>query len=183
MLATVIAGLIAAAIMGDSIMTEKLTRRGLRVPSDYHADILHTTLVRDVMTTHVETVRATARLAEVAKRFHTDGHGAYPLVDDQGRCVGIITRGDLLREENWSDDSLVTDAAARDVVSITSTETVGDALDRILQEDVEHLPVIDDRTLVGICTRTDIIRARRTQWVHEQTEPGWRRRTRGANES
>jgi CIC family chloride channel protein len=183
MLATVIAGLIAAAIMGDSIMTEKLTRRGLRVPSDYHADILHTTLVRDVMTTHVETVPATARIADVAKRFQTNGHGAYPLVNDEGRCIGIITRGDLLREGDWSDDSLVADAAARDVVSVTSVETVGDALDRILLEGVEHLPVIDDRRLVGICTRTDIIRARRTQWLHEQTEPGWRRRTRGANES
>ena len=39
----------------DSIMTEKLTRRGLRVPSDYHADILRTTSVREVMTTDVET--------------------------------------------------------------------------------------------------------------------------------
>src|SRR5207253_7640157 len=34
MLATVLASLIAATLMRDSIMTEKLTRRGLRVPSD-----------------------------------------------------------------------------------------------------------------------------------------------------
>ena len=32
-------------------MTEKLARRGLRVPSDYHADVLHTTDVRAVMST------------------------------------------------------------------------------------------------------------------------------------
>ena len=174
MLATVVAGLVAAALMRDSIMTEKLTRRGVRVPSDYHADILHTTMVRDVMTTNVETVHVATRIGDVAKRFQTNGHGAYPVVDDQGRCVGVIARGDLLRDGDWSDDSPVGDAASLDLVSIGSGDTVGDALDRILQEGVEHLPVIDDSRLVGVCTRTDIMRARRTQWQHEQTESGWR---------
>ncbi|HYL51549.1 MAG TPA: chloride channel protein, partial [Acidimicrobiia bacterium] len=183
MLATVIAGLVAAALMGDSIMTEKLTRRGLRVPSDYHADVLHTTLVRDVMTTNVETVHAATRIGELVKRFQTDGHGGYPVVDDDGRCIGIVTRGDLLREGDWSDDSPVADAAARDVVAVTPGDTVGDALDLILQEEIEHLPVIDEHRLVGICTRTDIMRARRAQWMHEQTEPGWRRRRRHAPDS
>jgi len=166
MLATVIAGLVAAAVMGDSIMTEKLTRRGLRVPSDYHADVLHTTLVRDVMTTNVETVLAATRIGELVKRFQTDGHSGYPVVDDHGRCIGIVTRGDLLREGDWNDDSLVADAAARDVVAVTPGDTVGDALDLILQEEIEHLPVIDEHRLVGICTRTDIMRARRAQWMH-----------------
>ena len=41
------------------------------------------------------------------------------------------------------------------------------------QEQVDHLPVIDGDQLVGICTRTDIMRARRSQFAHEQTEPGW----------
>jgi chloride channel protein, CIC family len=178
MLATVIATLVAAALARDSIMTEKLTRRGLRVPSDYHADILHTAMVGELMTTHVETVHPATRVGEVARRFQTNGHGAYPLVDDMGRCVGIITRGDLLRDGDWSDDSPVCDVAARDVVSATPSDTAGEALDRILQEQVEHLPVVDDDRLVGICTRTDIMRARRTQWEHEQTEPSWRARRR-----
>jgi len=174
MLATVIAGLVAAALMRDSIMTEKLTRRGVRVPSDYHADILHTTMVRDVMTTNVETVHVATRIGDVATRFQSNGHGAYPVVDDDGHCVGVIARGDLLRDGDWSDDSPVSDAASLDLVSIGSADTVGDALDRILQEEVEHLPVIDDNRLVGVCTRTDIMRARRKQWEHEQTESGWR---------
>src|SRR4051812_29080700 len=56
MLATVLAVLVASSVSRDSIMTEKLTRRGLRVPSDYHADILRTTDVRSVMTSEVQTV-------------------------------------------------------------------------------------------------------------------------------
>src|SRR3954466_10177569 len=47
---TVIAVLIAQWLMTDSIMTEKLTRRGLRVRGDYEVDRSKTTFVRDVMT-------------------------------------------------------------------------------------------------------------------------------------
>jgi chloride channel protein, CIC family len=174
MLTTVIAQLVAVTLMQDSIMTEKLTRRGLRVPSDYYADIMGTTSVAAVMTSDVETVHISATVAEVAARFQTDAHGAYPVLDDDGRCVGIIARGDLLREGTWTDDSPVGEAAARDVVSVASTDTVSDALGKLLEEQIEHLPVIDGQTLVGICTRTDILRARRIQWSHEQSEPGWR---------
>ncbi|HSS08878.1 MAG TPA: chloride channel protein [Acidimicrobiales bacterium] len=178
MLATVIATLVAHTMMRDSIMTEKLTRRGLRVPADYHADIMRTTLVAEVMTTDVETVHVSTSLGQVAKRFQANGHGAYPVVDDDGRCVGIIARGDLLRDGSWTEDSPVGDAASRDVVSVTSIDPVIDALEKMLEEQIEHLPVIDGPRLVGICTRTDILRARRTQWGHEQVEPGWRPRPR-----
>ena len=183
MLATVIATLVSSAIARDSIMTEKLTRRGLRVPSDYHADILTTTSVAAVMTPHVETVNWNVSVGEVAKRFQANGHGAYPVVDDEGRCVGIIARGDLLREGEWTDDSPVGDAAARDVVSITSTDTVSGALETMLEEQIEHLPVIDADKLVGICTRTDVMRARRTQRDHEQLQAGWRPRRRRESRS
>jgi CIC family chloride channel protein len=178
MLATVLATLVASAITRDSIMTEKLTRRGVRVPSDYSADILSTTAVAAVMTRDVQTVPVSASIGEVAKRFQENAHGAYPVVDDDGRCVGIIARGDLLREGDWTDNSQVGDAAASDVVSVTSTDTVSDALETMLEEQVEHLPVIDGDRLVGMCTRTDVMRARRRQRNDERIEPGWPARRR-----
>ena len=178
MLATVVADLVAGALMRDSIMTEKLTRRGLRVPSDYHADALLTTSVEAVMTSKVDVVPVNAPIADVAARFRADGHGAYPVVDGDGRCVGIVARGDLLREGDWTDESPVGDVAARDVVSVSSTDAVSEALERMLEEQIEHLPVIDSGQLVGMCTRTDVMRARRSQWSQEQAEPGWRPRRR-----
>jgi chloride channel protein, CIC family len=154
-------------------MTEKLTRRGLRVPSDYHADALRTTTVATVMTADVETVDCRTRIGDVAARFRHNGHGAYPVVDGDGRCVGMISRGDLLRGGEWTGDAPVAEIASADVVSVASSVLVIDALERMLEEEVEHLPVIDDGRLVGICTRTDIMRARQEQLAHEHTEPGW----------
>jgi CBS domain-containing protein len=179
MLATVLAVLVASFLSRDSIMTEKLTRRGLRVPSDYHADVLRTTSVSTVMTSDVETVDCHARIGDVAARFRRNGHGAYPIVDRAGRCVGVISRGDLLRGGEWTDDAAISEIASTDVVSVASSESVIDALERMLEEQVDHLPVIDDGRLVGICTRTDVMRARKEQLAHEHTEPGWLRRKAG----
>ena len=181
MLATVIAHLLATTLGRDSIMTEKLTRRGLHVPSEYHADLLRTTSVRELMTTDVETADADAPIGELARRFQAGGHGAYPVVDGGGRCVGIIARGDLLRNA-WPDDSPAAAVSTHDVVSVAPGDTAMDALQRILEEHIEHLPVIDDGRLVGICTRTDIMRARRAQFAGERAEPGWRPRGRGRSD-
>src|SRR5207248_2803634 len=85
MLATVIADLVASALLRESLMTEKLARRGLRVSRDYHADPLGTT------------------------------------------------------------------------------------------------PVLEADHLVGICTRTDILRSRTRQFEHERAQQGWRPRFRSSS--
>src|SRR5205085_9672010 len=50
MLASVIADIVASSLMRESLMTEKLSRRGLRVRAEYEVDVFRTTQVRDVMT-------------------------------------------------------------------------------------------------------------------------------------
>lgn len=172
MLATVVADLVAAALMGDSIMTEKLTRRGLRVQSDLEVDRFRTVPVDQIMSTRVETLPATATVGEARDRLATGRHGAYPLVDADGRCVGIITRGDVLRE-GAADDAAARDHGSADVVAIAPDETALVALQRMLEEDVEHLPVVAHDRLVGICTRTDLMRIRAQQLELERHQDGW----------
>jgi CBS domain-containing protein len=88
--------------------------------------------------------------------------------------VGIITRGDLLREP---DDAALESVASRDVVSVAPSDTVLVALEAMLDESVDHLPVLDDGRLVGICTRADVLSARKAQFAEERPQPGWRPRT------
>jgi H+/Cl- antiporter ClcA/CBS domain-containing protein len=173
MLAAVVADLIAAALMHETLMTEKLVRRGLRVQTEYEVDVLRTTLVGDVMTREVATLPATASVGEARRKLQTGAHSAYPLVDEEGRCVGILSRGDLLRRPA-ADDEPVKAVASRDVVAVSPDDTVFRALQRLLEEEVEHLPVVDQGRLAGICTRADILRARRRQLDSERRQPGWR---------
>ena len=190
MLAAVVADLIAGSLMHDSLMTEKLTRRGLRVRTEYEVDVLRTTRVGDVMTREVETLREDVTVGEARRRFESGRHGAYPLVDDAGHCTGIVARGDLLRRPA-EDGEPVTAVASRDVVAVKPDDMLFHALRLLLEEEVDHLPVIAAALdaekagrLVGICTRTDVLRARRSQLDSERREPGWRwLKARGASES
>ena len=48
------------------------------------------------------------------------------------------------------------------------------ALQRMLEEAVEHLPVLEAGCLVGMCTRTDLLRIRAKQFELEEHQVGWR---------
>ena len=174
MLATVMASLVAAAFLEDSIMTEKLTRRGVRVGGELHVDVLRTTLVGDVMTCDVMTIPAGATIDEAEAMMAAGGHGAYPVVDEDGRCVALLERRDLLVGDPPTGGTAV-DAARRDVVSVTSGTPLVDALELVVEEGIDHLPVVDDDRLVGICTRADVVRARADQIALDHRQSGWLR--------
>jgi CBS-domain-containing membrane protein len=172
MVATVLATLVASGLSEESLMTGKLVRRGLRIHTRYEVDVFQTTSVQDVMTPAVKTLPANASVAEARRRFWRAAHGAYPLVDGEGKLAGIVTRGDLLRFTD-ADGRPVRDVASRDVVTVDPSDPLIVALQRMLDEDIEHLPVVQDGRLVGMCTRTDILRARRRQFEHERLQEGW----------
>jgi CBS domain-containing protein len=182
MLATVLADIVARSMLRDSLMTEKLTRRGLRVPEGYYPDVLTTTPVAMVMTREVASLPASAPVALAIERFRAGAgpgsHSAYPVVDDDGRCVGIVTRTDVLVGEADQATPLG-EAYARDLVTVAPGDTAADALGAMLDEQVDHLPVVEGERLAGIVTRTDVLRARGQQRRAEQLQPGWLRRQAG----
>jgi chloride channel protein, CIC family len=171
MLAGVIADLVASALLEESLLTEKLARRGLRVRGDYEVDILKTMFVRQVMTSDVATLPSDVTLHDARLHFDRAPHSAYPVVDPDGKLVAICTRSTVVRSGGSPEDPL-TDIADEDVVTAMASDTLYYSLHRMLEEGVEALPVVDENDhLVGICTRTDILRARRHQLELEEREP------------
>ncbi len=178
MLATVLATLVASWISHDSLLTEKLTRRGLIVPRDYHIDVLHSARLADVMTRSVVALEITATVGDAAREFDRSGHGAYPVIDTDGCCVGIITSNDLLSGA-LDDDALLADVAVRDLVTASEDSNVAIALELMHEEGVDHLPVLDDdRFLVGICTRSNILAVRASHNIADRVQRGWLDRSR-----
>lgn len=193
MLASVLADLVYSAVNEDSLMTKKLRRRGLRIGRHYGVDPFTQARVADIMTTEVETLPADATVGAARAKFARGGHGAYPVIDRDNHVVGIVTRGDILRDDS-PDDHLLLDRVGRDVVTIRATDPTQTALRIMVDEQIEHLPVVDDgRRLVGICTRTDLLKVRRRQFDLERVQaaatllrhnrhPGRNRRTRPASD-
>lgn len=176
MLASVVADLVYSSINQDSLMTEKLRRRGHRIGRHYGADPFASTRVGDIMTGEVETLPTTATLGDARARFVTGRHGAYPIIDADGHVVGIVSRGDVLRTDA-DDDALLIDHAARQVVTAHPDDTAQVALRVMVDEHVEHVPITDhDGRLAGICTRTDLLKVRRRQLELERVQGGLARR-------
>jgi CIC family chloride channel protein len=170
MLATVIADLVYSAVNEDSIMTEKLRRRGLHVGRHYGVDPFTSARVSDIMTRDVATLPATTTVGDTRARFAAGGHGAYPIVDGD-RLVGIVARGDLLRD-GCSDDEPLIHHASTQVLTVSSTDRAQTALRMMVDEAIEHVPVLDEGHLVGICTRTDLLKVRRRQYELERPQAG-----------
>nr|MDQ6928994.1 chloride channel protein [Actinomycetota bacterium] len=175
MLATVLADLVFNALSEHSIMTEKLSHRGLRIGRHYGVDPFTTCVVRRIMTSQVTTLPMSATVGEARERFLRAGHGAYPIVDGDGAVVGIVSRGDLLGDD-FDASAPVIDHASRDVVSVDPDSTALAAMNVILDEGVEHVPVVSDGRLVGICTRTDLLKVREDQRSNERRQGGLRTR-------
>ncbi len=171
-----VALLVVRALGRTSIMTEKIERRGVRVPAEFGADIFEHTLVSKVMETSVTTIPAAMPRAELARRVaaHDDLYArkhAHPVVDEAGRLLGIITRGDLIRASETAAQAMtVLDAASKSLVVTYPAETLHNAVHKLLLHDVGGLPVVDpqDSTrMVGYLSRAAILSAR---WKSHQEE-------------
>lgn len=170
MLASILADLVYSAVNEDSLMTEKLRRRGLFIGRHYGVDPFTSVSIAQIMATEVETLPGSATVGEARQRFVVGGHGAYPLVDE-GRLVGIVARSDMLGD--GADSEPVRDHATRQVVTVRPEDTAQQALQIMIDEHVEHVPVIDDEEhLVGICTRGDLLEVRRHQLDLERLQGG-----------
>jgi H+/Cl- antiporter ClcA len=151
--------LVSSLLMRNTIMTEKLARRGVRVPSEYAADFLDLINVADACSTEVATVREDESLA--ALRARAASHQGFPVVDRDGRLIGVVTRRDFLdpaRPDTMRVGELVNRAPA--VIFLDSS--LREAADQMVRENVGRLPVVrrdDPRSLAGFITRSDLLRA------------------------
>ena len=69
MLVTVIADAIAVRYAKNSIMTEKLARRGLHIHQDYEPDVFQVVTVGEIMAKDFDTVPATMQIGELTERI------------------------------------------------------------------------------------------------------------------
>lgn len=172
MLASVVADLVYSAVNEDSLMTEKLRRRGLRIGRHYGIDPFTRSRVVDIMTAHVQTLPADARVGTARSHFVSGRHSAYPIIDRDRHLLGMIDRGDILQSDHPDGDLLI-DYASTDIVTVSPSDPAQTAIRVMVDEHVEHVPVVDENErLIGICTRTDLLKVRRRQLDLERVQGG-----------
>jgi len=134
------------------------------------------TAVMDIMTTRVIWVRKDATFREMAVALREHRISAFPVVDDDGKVIGIVSEADMLNKEALRDEPGVfggilhhrdqakargitaADLMTTAVVAARPDDTVEHAARLMYDRKVKRLPVTDAHgRLVGIISRADVL--------------------------
>jgi CBS domain-containing protein len=139
---------------------------------------------RDVMVSPVITVKPSSTVKEVARIFIDRRISAAPVVDDQGKLVGIVSEGDLLhrseagterKRASWlmlltGNDTLaaeyvkaharkVADVMTRKVVTATPDTPLHEIASILEKNSIKRVPIVRDGQLVGLVSRANLLQA------------------------
>ncbi len=157
-------------VLKRSILTEKIARRGYHILQEYTVDLLEKTHVQDVMTRKVETISFSLAADKLDPYFRGQSkHQGYPVVDDKGGLVGVLTLSDL--PPGKLAGKKVADFMSRKLLVSHSHDTCRTAATRMARHRIGRLPVVspkDPRRLVGFLTRSDLIKPNLRHFEEEE---------------
>ncbi|HEY9723963.1 MAG TPA: CBS domain-containing protein [Oscillatoriaceae cyanobacterium] len=120
--------------------------------------------VRDVMTPRVVAVTSVTFLPEAAQIMREEDVGALPVVQEDGKLMGIVTDRDItVRGVAGGGDLLHTQIGeiytAEDLVTVTPETDLDEAEALMAEHQVRRLPIVErDNKLVGMIAMADIVR-------------------------
>jgi CIC family chloride channel protein len=155
---------VSSLLMKNTLMTEKIVRRGIRVPSDYQADFMDLVLVRDLDLSVPVTLNAEQTVDEVkgwiASREAGSEHQGFPILE-RGKIIGVITRRDIF-STGTTGAAHIKDLISHPPVCVYEDSSLREAADHMVNHDVGRLPVLAKThgyPLVGFITRSDLLAA------------------------
>lgn len=138
---------------------------------------------KDVMTSQVVTVELDTPVAEIAKRLMQRRISAVPVVDAEGRPIGIVSEGDLMRRPesggerhpSWwlalltepetqareyvkSHGGHARDVMTRELVTVTEEASLEEIAMLLEKHHIKRVPVVREGKLVGIVSRANLLR-------------------------
>lgn len=112
----------------------------------------------------VFTVSAGLTLEAAAQELHRRRVGALVVMTDSGDIGGVFSERDLVREVakhgGAALQTRVADAMSRTVVTVDPNETVDEALSRMTDRRIRHLPVVAGGKLLGVVSIGDLVKAK-----------------------
>ena len=138
---------------------------------------------KDVMIRAVVTASPDTTVEGLARLIINLRISGVPVLDTDGRLVGIVTEGDLLRRvetgterhlPRWSEPfssnsrlaadyikshaKRVADIMTREVFSVEEMATLGEVADLLETKHIKRVPVVHDGKIVGIVSRADLLK-------------------------
>lgn len=143
-------------------------------------------IAKDIMTQNLITVKKDLPIKELSKIFIEHKINGIPVVDNNGKLIGIVTEEDLIdqnknlhiptvislfdaviyleSDKKFTDDvrkltgTTVADIYTSKVITITPETTLNDCANLMAEKNIHSLPVLENGALVGIVGKIDLIR-------------------------
>jgi len=140
----------------------------------------------DVMTKDVITVKKRTTIRELAELFANRRISSFPVVDDNGELIGIVTETDLIEQDkslhiptvisifDWviylesnkkfekelkkMTGQTVGDIFTEEVDSVKTTALLSEVADIMSSKKIHAVPVVEGKKIVGVISRIDLIR-------------------------
>ncbi len=114
-----------------------------------------------IMITDLITVRPDASIEEAVETLLSQCISGLPVVDDDGRLVGVITEFALLAVayDKRVKNHTVSQHMTREVIAVDVSDPISRIADLCIVHRVRRVPVMKDGRLVGLIARRDVLRA------------------------
>ncbi|MCZ6582265.1 MAG: CBS domain-containing protein [Thaumarchaeota archaeon] len=115
--------------------------------------------VRDIMTRNVVIIEH-SKTARDAAVLLTEKDISFLVVVENEKPIGIVTERDLVRKV-WAIDKKTSDIPLSDIMSykfrsVTPTTSIEDAVQKMINNNIRRLVVLEDNNLAGVITETDL---------------------------
>jgi CBS domain-containing protein len=115
-------------------------------------------IARDIMTHRVYTTTPQATVQEVAQLLSRERISGVPVVNSEGKLIGIVTEADIIAKAT-SSDLRVKDIMSSEVIVVDEDTPVSDIAQLLTSKKIKRVPVVRDGRVVGIVSRADIVDA------------------------
>ncbi|SNR87176.1 tRNA nucleotidyltransferase (CCA-adding enzyme) [Anaerovirgula multivorans] len=158
----------ASAVVKDGNPNEI---RDILLDSLFHR-IKPQTTAKDIMNYPVKTVIEDMTVEEVNKIMLRYGHTGMPVVKDN-KLIGIISRTDVDKAiQHGLSHAPVKGFMTREVQTINLGTSINEINNLLVKHNIGRLPVVENNIIVGIVTRTDLLRM-----LHGEKHPYWYKKT------
>jgi H+/Cl- antiporter ClcA len=150
-------------LMNNTIMTEKISRRGIKTPDSYEPDILEKITAAEVMEKHELVVNEDNRVDEVIGWIDNNKETNYDyfiVTDENGEYSGIVKSSSLC-DRNQKGDTMVGSLIADSTMVVNEDDSLRTAVEKMAKDGAEVLPVLNTETasVVGTLSYQNIITA------------------------
>ena len=161
MISCATAYVVGETLSSGSLYKQLLATKGIYLEEESKVDpILARMTAKSVMSFPVETLSADLTLDEAYQVFSRSKHHGFPIVE-QGKLVSMMTESELEQYMGMrnSQESTLKDMIMARPVTVSPLASLQEVLYLLNRYQLSHLPVTKNQRLLGIITRSDIIRA------------------------